>query len=116
VATVIGGYSSRDTAALDHPGLGRDLMTGNVPTKSGNWLVTLNLEQYLWKPNKVAGAKPEVRTKSFDYQEPGVGLYFRFGYTPEDRNPWQISVSGGLGARGVLPGGRMTALDSVCTA
>jgi porin len=116
VATVIGGYSSRDTAALDHPGLGRDLMTGNVPTKSGNWLVTLNLEQYLWKPNKVAGAKPEVRTKSFDYQEPGVGLYFRFGYTPEDRNPWHISVSGGLGARGVLPGGRMTAWDSVCTA
>jgi porin len=104
MATVVGGGSSKDTAAFDHPALGRDLITGNVPTKSGNWLVTLNLEQYLWKPQKVDGATPQARTKAFDYNEPGLGLFFRFGYTPEDRNPWNISASGGLGARGVLPG------------
>jgi porin len=77
-----------------------------VPTKSGNWLVTLNVEQYLWKPKSAGGAKPAARTfcKPFAYQEPGVGLYFRFGYTPEDRNPWHISVSGGLSGRGVIPG------------
>lgn len=105
MATVVGGYSSKDVVSFDHPSFPRDLITGNVPTESGNWLVTLNLEQYIWKPKKITAAKPaEVRTKSFDYQEPGVGLYFRFGYTPEDRNPWHISVSGGLGARGIIPG------------
>jgi carbohydrate-selective porin OprB len=104
MATVVGGYSSKDPAALDHPALPLGLITGNVPTKSGNWLVTLTFEQYLWKPKTGAGANPEARTKVFDYQEPGVGLFFRFGYTPQDRNPWYIAVSGGLGARGVVPG------------
>jgi porin len=66
--------------------------------------VTLNKDHKQRKPNNAGGAKPGVRTKSFDYQEPGVGFFFRFGYTPEDRNPWNIFVSGGLGARGVLPG------------
>ena len=106
VATVVGGYSSKDTVAFDHPARPLDLITGDVPTKSGNWLVTLNVEQYLWKPKSVGDAKPGARIfcKPFAYQEPGVGLFFRFGYTPEDRNPWNIAVSGGLGARGVIPG------------
>jgi porin len=99
---VVGGYSSKDVSA-NHPGFPGGLITGTVPAKPDNWLVTLNLEQYLWKPKSAGDAKHGVRTKSLDYQEPGVGLYFRFGYTPEDRNPWNISVSGGLSGRGVIP-------------
>jgi porin len=102
MATVVGGYSSKDVSA-NHPGFPGGLITGSVPAKPDNWLVTLNLEQYLWKPKSAGDAKHGVRTKSLDYQEPGVGLYFRFGYTPEDRNPWNISVSGGLSGRGVIP-------------
>jgi porin len=34
----------------------------------------------------------------------GVGVFFRFGYVPEDRNPWNLTFSGGVGARGVIPG------------
>jgi porin len=30
--------------------------------------------------------------------------YYRFAYTPEDRNYWNMSISGGIGARGVING------------
>ncbi len=100
---IIGIYSSKDTNALDNPRLVPGIITGNLSTKSDNWIIGLDFEQYLWKPN-LSGLSNSVRTQSFDYQKPGVGFFFRFGYTPEDRKPWNMLVSGSLGARGIIPG------------
>ncbi len=97
-------WTSKGADALDNPHFVPGLITGNVPTASGNWMVHIVFDQYLWKPKKPAGGTPKVRTRSFDYQEPGVGVFFRFGYVPEDRNPWNLTFSGGVGARGVIPG------------
>jgi len=95
-------FSSSDTVALDNPALLEELVKGNVKEKSNNWKIAFNGEQYIWKPDKPAAN--QVRTRSFDFQEPGVGLFFRFGYTPKDRNLWNMFTSGGVGARGVIPG------------
>ena len=95
-------FSSADTADIDNPALLEELITGNVKEKSNNWMIAFKAEQYVWKPDK--SASNQVRTRAFDFQEPGVGLFFRFGYTPKDRNLWNMSTSGGVGARGVIPG------------
>ena len=97
-------YSSANTAALDNPSLVPELITSDVKEKSNNWILGFVAEQYIWKPAKPAGAPNHVRTRAFDYHEPGVGLFFRFGYTPKDRNIWNMMTSGGVGARGVIPG------------
>jgi len=97
-------YASKDSLSLDNPRFVPGLITGSVPKKSGNWMASFTFEQYLWKPEKSAGAPSHVQTRSFNYQAPGVGLFFRFGYTPENRNPWNMFFSGGVGARGVIPG------------
>ena len=96
-------YSTSDTAALDNPRLVPGIITGNVPTKPDNWIIGFNIEQYLWQPGKSKDTDSQVRTQYFDYQKQGVGFFFRFGYTPEDRNPWNMTFSGGLSARGVIP-------------
>jgi porin len=99
-----GIYVTKDATALDNPRLLLEKIEG-IPaeTHSGNWIIALNVEQYLWKPSS-SGKKSEVRTASFDFQEPGVGLFGRFSYTPEDRNPWNMYASGGIGGRGIIPG------------
>jgi hypothetical protein len=83
-----------------------------LPPKPGNWVVTFVGEQYLWTPegahvSRADGGREEdfdVATQFFGQNQPGVGLYYRFAYTPEDRNYWNMSISGGIGARGVING------------
>jgi carbohydrate-selective porin OprB len=101
---IVGIYVNKDTTALDNPHLVLDAVK-HLPfeTKSGNWIAHLNVEQYLWKPSSAAHKKSTVKTASFDFQEPGIGLYGRFGYTPEDRNLWNIYASGGIAGRGIIP-------------
>jgi len=110
---VVAAYSSADTVALDNPALVPDLITGTTPqTKDDNWMFTINGEQYLWAPKgasvpRAKGGRKEdffVPTQDFAVNPPGVGLFYRAAYTPKDRNPWNINVSGGLGARGIIPG------------
>lgn len=106
-------WTSKDPAALDNDHLVPDAIEGiQVPTKNDNWLINLNFDQYLYVPkhstadttksrgNAVAGLK----TADFDANQEGIGLFFRMAITPEDRNPWNLFVSGGLGGRGVIPG------------
>ncbi len=106
-------YSSKDAAALDNPRLDPGLITGgDLPEKDDNWLFTINGEQYLWTPKgasvpRAKGGRKEdffVPTQDFAVNPPGVGLFYRVAYCPEDRNLWNINVSGGLGARGIIPG------------
>jgi len=110
---VVAAYSSADAVALDNPALVPDLITGTtLPEKNDNWMFTINGEQYLWAPKgasvpRAKGGRKEdffVPTQDFAVNPPGVGLFYRAAYTPKDRNPWNINVSGGLGARGIIPG------------
>lgn len=96
------GYGTKDPADLSNDHLVLDKLLGlSVPTKDGNWIVNFNFDQYLYMPeNQPAGPK----TADFDFNPEGVGVFFRFAYTPEDRNPWNMFVSGGVGGRGVIPG------------
>lgn len=95
-------YTNKDALAIDNPWFVPGIIVGNPPLTSGNWGISVVTEQYLWKPDRGDAAESNVRTRSFDYQEPGVGFYFRFGYTPENRNPWNVMVGGGVSARGVF--------------
>jgi len=104
-------YSSKDTVEVDNPYLPFDSLTDlvipfNAPTRSDNWAVIATLDQYLWKPesDSADGSDRPRPATDFAFQERGVGLAFRFGYTPEDGNPFNIYASGGIGARGVIPG------------
>jgi porin len=110
---VVAAYSSADAVALDNSALVPDLITGTTPsTKDDNYMFTLNGEQYLWAPKgasvpRAEGGRKEdfsVPTQDYAINRPGVGLFYRAGYTPKDRNAWNINVSGGLGARGIIPG------------
>ena len=102
---VDGIYTTKDPTALDNPRLALDIIEGiPLETKSGNWIISFNVEQYLWKPSSSSNKKSNVQTAAFDFQEPGIGLFARFSYTPKDRNPWNMYASGGIGGRGIIPG------------
>lgn len=79
-------------------------MRPELDTKDGNWIFSFNAEQYLWKSSSSAYKNSKVRTRSFDFQEPGIGLFGRYSYAPEDRNAWNMYASGGIGGRGIIPG------------
>lgn len=104
-------YVSKDATAFDNPRLVPDIIAGDAPTKSGNWMFQCVGEQFLWTPRGASvpmakGGRKEcyaVPTQDFVANAPGVGLFYRFAYTPEDRNPWNVGLSGGFGARGVIP-------------
>ena len=109
---VIAAYSSKDATDVGNPRLLPSVATGNLPTKSDNWIVELAGEQYFWGPKgasvpRAEGGRKEdfhVATKDFAQDRPGVGIFYRFSYTPEDRNAYNTYLSGGFGGRGVIPG------------
>jgi porin len=45
-----------------------------------------------------------VPTKDFVQDRLGMGIFYRFSYTPEDRSAYNIYLSGGVGGHGVIPG------------
>ncbi len=98
-------WVNNDPTDFSNPRITNDILTGQtLPTKGANNILAVNIQQYLWKP---AGASDQsksktVRTEQYDYQEPGLGLFFRASWLPEDRNPYNIFVSGGIGGRGVF--------------
>jgi len=100
-------YSTADTAPFDNPRFAPNPLTDiisdlpGIPAKSGNWLITLNLEQHLWTPGGDKSRFVEG-TQDFFNNPPGVGLFFRLGYMPENRNPYNLTMSAGLGSRGVF--------------
>ena len=103
----IGGYSSKDVAELDNPFLLRDLiefLRGNlqIPRTNGNWVVGFSFDQYLYMPKP--SRRSMAHTADFDKEPEGIGVFMRFHYAPQDRNPWNIFLSGGVGGRGVIPG------------
>ncbi len=109
-ARLLGVYDNSDGIAFDNPRLILDEVLGiDAETKSGNWMVGINFEQYLWKPAHAADARVgtknlEFSTSSFGFQEPGLGVFGRIAILPEDRNAFSTSFSLGLAGRGLLPG------------
>lgn len=102
-ARPIGLYTTRNPLALDNEFFFRDVILG-IPfgTADDNWTVGINLDQYLYMPE--GGDRATMHTADFDANPEGLGVFFRFGYTPEDRNPFNTFLSGGFGGRGVVPG------------
>ena len=68
-----------------------------VPQKSGNWVVGFSADQYFYLPKTASTGS--VKTAPFETQPEGIGVFMRFHYAPEDRNAWNVFVSGGLGGR-----------------
>jgi len=96
------GYSSKDATDLKNPDLERCLLSGlKLPHKDDNWLLGFSADQYVLIPGKEAIST--VRTARFDKTPEGIGVFLRFYYAPEDRNFWNMFVSGGVGGRGVIP-------------
>jgi porin len=95
-------WTSKDTVDFSNRFLVPDLILGlDVPRKSDNWIVNFNFEQYFYVAKQ--RSVPQLHTAPFDFEQEGFGFFFRASYTPEDRNPWNVFVSGGLGGRGVIP-------------
>jgi porin len=67
--------------------------------KNDNWLFNFNFEQYLYKPEPTS----QLKTADFLANPEGIGVFLRFAYSPENRNPWNQTVSGGIGGRGLIP-------------
>lgn len=108
-AQVTYAYSSADTNGFNprispNPSNGIVGKLGGVRAKSSNWLVTFNLEQHLWTPADAKGGGYATGTQDFANNPPGIGLFYRFGYMPDDRNIFNMTMSGGLGGRGIIPG------------
>lgn len=95
-------FDTGNPADLDSDHLLLDAAQGlPLPDKSHNWLFNFNFDQYLYMPAK----PPESpRSADFEFNPAGLGVFFRFAFAPEDRNPFNMFVSGGLGGRGVVPG------------
>lgn len=111
VAAII-AYTSKDATDVGNPRLLEDIQTGKLPTKSDLWIVELTGEQYFWEPAGASQPRSEggrkedfhVPTKDFAQDQPGLGIFYRFSATPEDRSAYNIYLSGGIGGRGVIPG------------
>jgi len=80
-----------------------DLLSGEplLGTEDDTWALTWSAWQYLYTPDEVpdridtTDGRPDVR---------GVGLFMRLGVADDDTNPIDLSISGGVGGRGLIPG------------
>lgn len=99
-------WNNRDMTDFSNPRIISDVLSGQKPPqKNNNNVLAVNIQQYLWKPDWSDGTytKGTAQTSDYSYQEPGLGVFFRAGWTPEDINAYNIFVSGGIGGRGVFP-------------
>jgi porin len=100
-------YDSSDTAPFENPRYSPNLFTdiiSNLPgveSRSDNWLFTLNGEQHLWTPGGDA-TDYAMGTQDFFNNPPGIGLFYRVGYVPENRSPYNMTAHIGLGGRGLF--------------
>jgi porin len=71
-----------------------------IPQEDSTWGVYWSGWQYLWTPEAqkhgfdLANGRPDLK---------GLGLFARVGFSDQDTNPVEWSVSGGIGGRGLIP-------------
>jgi porin len=69
-------------------------------TTDSTWAAYWSAWQYVWA--KDPGEAPiNLMNGKQDLQ--GIGLFARFGFADQDTNPIEWTISGGLGAKGILP-------------
>ena len=69
-------------------------------TQDQSWLLALSAWQYLYAEESSLGPL-DPTNKIPDLQ--GWGLFARLGFADKDTNPFKLTVSAGVGGRGVLP-------------
>ena len=76
-----------------------------VPDEDTSWSAYSSLWQYLFaeKPAQPAAAAP-LNTANGVPDVKGLGLFLRLGIADQDTNPIELAFSGGIGARGLIPG------------
>jgi porin len=77
---------------------------GRVPVskKDGNYCALASFDQYLW--TRDAGQLPADASSRKGLPPVGIGLFFRAGWEPQDRNVIDQFYSFGIGGYGGLPG------------
>lgn len=69
-------------------------------TDDESWLGVISGWQYVYA--KDTGAGPlDLANKRPDLE--GIGVFSRVGFADEDTNPFKLSISGGIGGRGLIP-------------
>jgi porin len=72
-----------------------------VGTEDDSWAVTWSAWQYVYTPD-VAPDRIDTGDGRADLR--GLGLFARVGFADDDTNPIDLSISGGIGGRGLVPG------------
>jgi len=73
-----------------------------APTKDESWAVYASLWQYLYLESPIAEGPVNIQDGQQDHQ--GIGFFARVGFADDDTNPLELTISAGLGAKGLIPG------------
>jgi carbohydrate-selective porin OprB len=102
---VLAAYSTKKFTSfnVDSRHLIREVI-GRIPIskKDGNHGILLDFDQYIW--TRDAGRSPADSPSRKGLPPVGVGLFFRAGWEPKDRNVIDQFYSFGIGGYGGLPG------------
>ena len=80
-----------------------DLVPGAplVSTENDSWALTWSAWQYLYTPDEVPD---RINTGDGRADLRGIGLFARAGIADDDTNPIDLTISVGVGGRGLIPG------------
>jgi porin len=70
-------------------------------TKDNTWAVTWSGWQYLWVKDP---SDAPINLTNGEPDRQGFGLFARAGFADQDTNPIELSASGGVGGKGIIPG------------
>jgi porin len=87
-------FAHLNTRLVFRPGEGL-----SIPKQNSTWAVYWSAFQYLY----VDDSGPVLIEMSGAAKHQGFGLFARVGFADEETNPIDISVSGGIGGRGLIP-------------
>lgn len=74
------------------------------PDEDESWALYASAWQYLFADEPASGADAPLNLTDGAPDRKGLGLFGRVGVADEDTNPSEWTASGGIGARGLIPG------------
>jgi porin len=75
-----------------------------TPDQSDSWGMYASLWQYLFSDEPAGASDAALNLVDGAPDRKGLGIFARVGFADEDTNPFEYTLSGGLGGRGLLPG------------
>lgn len=83
-----------------------DIRTGNPSPNAGDWGVYFVADQMVWRKPTLAHEAKDMKSvaSSNAPNDEGLGLFWRIGGSPADRNAIQFYTDGGLNFKGLFPG------------